>query len=283
VIEWTLIVWLGWADQELVGPPPPPLDPPIPRAQADDPHTLRLRIDHNMKAVVELLRRREVRQSKDVQDDIIADFDKLLAKLVPPETDPNAPSPPPAAGPPPTNEPMPNDQANPRAGQGPSGGSRTQSDANPGQPQPGGGSAGRPRSRNENNLGAPPQAGGTRRQRRTPGPDDSDTRREQVKAESGRSMPNPRPGENRPGPMPGDAEGSPGTNPDQARGATMTPSAPGKPERFSDVARDVWGHLPETMRQEVDHYYRDRFMPRYRELLQQYYSRLAESERKDKK
>jgi hypothetical protein len=29
----------------------------------------------------------------------------------------------------------------------------------------------------------------------------------------------------------------------------------------------------------VDHYYRDQFMPRYRELLQQYYSRLAERER----
>ena len=34
-----------------------------------------------------------------------------------------------------------------------------------------------------------------------------------------------------------------------------------------------------TLRQEVDHYYRDQFMPRYRDLLQQYYSRLAERER----
>ncbi len=35
-------------------------------------------------------------------------------------------------------------------------------------------------------------------------------------------------------------------------------------------------HLPETMRQEVDHYYREQFMPRYRELVRQYYNRLAE-------
>jgi hypothetical protein len=48
---------------------------------------------------------------------------------------------------------------------------------------------------------------------------------------------------------------------------------------MSDVVKDIWGHLPETLRQEVDHYYRDQFMPRYRDLLQQYYSRLAERER----
>jgi len=279
----TLILWLNCADQELVGPPAPLPDAPAKRAQADDPHTLRLRIDHNMKAVMELLRRQEVIRSKEVQDDIIADFDKLLSKLQPPETDPDVPTPPPAAGFPPTNEPTADDQSNPASGQGPSGGSRSQSAANSSKPQPGGGSAGRPRNPNENSPIAPPQPGGTRRQRRSPGPQSQDSNREQAKAESGRPTPNPRPGENRPGPMPGDAEGSPGTNPDQARGATMTPSASGRPERFSDVARDVWGHLPETMRQEVDHYYRDRFMPRYRELLQQYYNRLAETERKDKK
>jgi hypothetical protein len=48
---------------------------------------------------------------------------------------------------------------------------------------------------------------------------------------------------------------------------------------MADVAKDIWGHLPETLRQEVDHYYRDRFMPRYRDLLQEYYSRLAERDR----
>ena len=56
--------------------------------------------------------------------------------------------------------------------------------------------------------------------------------------------------------------------------------ATGRPEGMPDVVKDVWGHLPESLRQEVDHYYRDRFMPRYRELLQQYYSRLAEKNRR---
>lgn len=48
---------------------------------------------------------------------------------------------------------------------------------------------------------------------------------------------------------------------------------------MSDVVKDIWGHLPETMRQEVDHYYKDQFMPRYRELLQQYYSKLSETKK----
>jgi hypothetical protein len=56
----------------------------------------------------------------------------------------------------------------------------------------------------------------------------------------------------------------------------------GKADRMSDIVKDIWGHLPETLRQEVDHYYRDQFMPRYRDLLQQYYSRLAEQERRSR-
>jgi hypothetical protein len=56
----------------------------------------------------------------------------------------------------------------------------------------------------------------------------------------------------------------------------------GKANGMSDIVKDIWGHLPETLRQEVDHYYRDQFMPRYRDLLQQYYSRLAEQERRAK-
>ena len=39
-----------------------------------------------------------------------------------------------------------------------------------------------------------------------------------------------------------------------------------------DVYKDIWGHLPEKMRQEMDLYYREQFIPRYSELLKQYYS-----------
>jgi len=49
--------------------------------------------------------------------------------------------------------------------------------------------------------------------------------------------------------------------------------------KVADVYKDVWGHLPERLRQEMDLYYREQFMPRYQELLRQYYSSLAERKR----
>ncbi len=49
----------------------------------------------------------------------------------------------------------------------------------------------------------------------------------------------------------------------------------------TDSYKDVWGHLPEKMRQEMDLYYREQFIPRYSELLKQYYSSIAERNRKN--
>jgi hypothetical protein len=43
-----------------------------------------------------------------------------------------------------------------------------------------------------------------------------------------------------------------------------------------DVAKDVWGHLPDKLRQQVTQYYKEEFMPRYADLLRQYYSSLSE-------
>lgn len=48
----------------------------------------------------------------------------------------------------------------------------------------------------------------------------------------------------------------------------------------AETYKDVWGHLPEKMRQEMDSYFRDKFMPRYAELLKQYYSNIAEQGKK---
>lgn len=47
--------------------------------------------------------------------------------------------------------------------------------------------------------------------------------------------------------------------------------------------KEVWGHLPEKARQEVAQYYREQYLPRYNELLKQYYTALAERERKQQK
>lgn len=49
---------------------------------------------------------------------------------------------------------------------------------------------------------------------------------------------------------------------------------------LADLYKDVWGHLPEKMRQEMDAYFKERFMPRYSDLLRQYYSTIAEQGKK---
>ncbi len=57
-------------------------------------------------------------------------------------------------------------------------------------------------------------------------------------------------------------------------------SSTAKKNTIADLYRDVWGHLPEQKRQEMDAYSRERFMPRYDELLRQYYRTLSEQSRK---
>jgi hypothetical protein len=46
--------------------------------------------------------------------------------------------------------------------------------------------------------------------------------------------------------------------------------------KIADLYKDTWGHLPETLRQEMDQYSRERFMDKYSELLKQYYKTIAE-------
>src|SRR5262249_2824449 len=47
----------------------------------------------------------------------------------------------------------------------------------------------------------------------------------------------------------------------------------------ADLYKDIWGHLPETLRKEMDAYARVEFMSKYNDLLQQYYNRLSEKGR----
>jgi hypothetical protein len=48
----------------------------------------------------------------------------------------------------------------------------------------------------------------------------------------------------------------------------------------AEIYRADWGHLPLTKRLEMDAYSRERFMPRYDEMLQQYYRTVAEQGKK---
>jgi hypothetical protein len=50
--------------------------------------------------------------------------------------------------------------------------------------------------------------------------------------------------------------------------------------KLNDLFKDVWGHLPETLRQEMDAYARAKFLPEYDLALRQYYRTLSEQGRK---
>ena len=52
--------------------------------------------------------------------------------------------------------------------------------------------------------------------------------------------------------------------------------------KIADLYKDIWGHLPETLRQEMNQYSREQFMAKYNDLLKQYYSRIAEKGRQKK-
>lgn len=81
-------------------------------------------------------------------------------------------------------------------------------------------------------------------------------------------------------PPPKDPKNTGGVVPDPSRGNPTDPGRPLLP--FEDeIVKEVWGHLPDKMRQQATQYYQQDFMPRYTELLKLYYSSLAEkSERK---
>lgn len=57
----------------------------------------------------------------------------------------------------------------------------------------------------------------------------------------------------------------------------------GDATKLADSFKAIWGHLPETMRLEMDAYAREQFMPKYSELLKQYYSTIAERRREGDK
>ena len=61
-------------------------------------------------------------------------------------------------------------------------------------------------------------------------------------------------------------------NPTPRTKRTKTPS----PTLF----KDVWGHLPQNKRQEMDAYAKERFLQKYDQILRQYYRTISEQGRR---
>jgi hypothetical protein len=49
--------------------------------------------------------------------------------------------------------------------------------------------------------------------------------------------------------------------------------------RLGGLNKDIWGHLPESMRREMDVYAREQFMAKYSEMIKQYYATVAKEGR----
>lgn len=75
-----------------------------------------------------------------------------------------------------------------------------------------------------------------------------------------------------------------GNNPQQQKGNGQESGQGGDGQTgknpVADAYKDIWGHLPEKLRQEMDAYGRDQFMAKYQDLLKQYYATIAEKGRK---
>jgi hypothetical protein len=71
----------------------------------------------------------------------------------------------------------------------------------------------------------------------------------------------------------------------QAQNGGTTPGGGGKggkamADKRPDAYKDIWGHLPEALRMQMDAYAKEKFMAKYDELLKQYYATIAEKERR---
>jgi hypothetical protein len=244
-----------------VPPIPPVVTPdlvrllPEPEPQLTDPAKLAERIEKNAKAATDKLAGKDPGAvTRNAQQQTLRDIDELLkqAENPPPMGGDGSAQPPMGgeSGPPPmggSGQPPPSGGS---SGKKPQGGPPKDGSKGQGQPKPGGGQQSGPTAIKPGPGGDPPTPAGT---------DDKPM------------------GENQPGggqlsDKPGD--GSPGGAPGK-----------GKPALPLDdpIAKQVWGHLPDTVRRQMSQYYREQFMPRYSGLLKDYFAALAEREKAGKR
>jgi hypothetical protein len=84
--------------------------------------------------------------------------------------------------------------------------------------------------------------------------------------------------------QPGQGQGNQDNQQNMAQGGGQQPGGGGKsqedPNKLADLYKDIWGHLPETMRAEMNAYSREKFMSKYEDLIKKYYASVAEKGRK---
>jgi hypothetical protein len=245
-------------------------DPKSSAGEELDVHKTAERIAENAQKAGDRLKEKDPGEdTRKIQQEIVKDIDSLIKKA-------QQPPPPPMSSdmnPMPPMMPPPMGGAQQKSPMGGIGGGGQQSKSPMGgmggspQPKSGGGGAG----------GSESQQGRRPRRDRKPRGDGPIGMGDPVAKEGAGGM-NPMPV--RPEPKNGETGGKNDRPAGDGSGDRFGKASPKrKDEKLADLYKDVWGHLPDRLRQEMDLYYREKFMPRYSELLRQYYAALAEQKR----
>jgi hypothetical protein len=131
--------------------------------------------------------------------------------------------------------------------------------------------------------GMPPLMGGEKNGGGMPPPMGNNGGSGKPRPQRNGSRPEPMAGTSKPMPM-GMGMGEPGMG--EPKNSSANPMGKGTGPGNSALpledpfTKQIWGHLPERLRQQASQYYREQYMPKYGELLKLYYSNLAEREKK---
>jgi hypothetical protein len=226
---------------------------PVP--EVDEEEVLQ-RVAKNLKTVEQRLARKELGDAtRQVQEDILKDLDALL-KLGQQQSPPDASQDQGGKGGQ-NNQPQ---DGQPNGGQQEKGGASGKQSGEKPSPAPGS------RSRQR---GGRQMTRGRRQGRQTAGSQGG--KQPSGKQSTGGSDPGKGAGQEKPGG-------------DSARGGGGSKSKEALPNRAADLYKDIWGHLPESMRAEMNAYFNDRqFMAKYDDLIKKYYRTIAEKGRSREK
>ena len=264
-------------------------EPDAKKGDADEknPEKLKERIIRNSKAAGERIEGQDTgEETRKLQDQNVKDIDELLKQLQnPPDSGGGGGSPPPPSGsggsPPPSGGATKSGGMPPPSGQsGPSsGGSKSSAQRRQERQQQQASGSGKDRSDSPSEGGKDKKDGGAggKEQGSNAGKEDRT-----AKEKGGTSGTNPKEG---PGGKDKDEKtangGGQGTVGEKPK--SEEPKKTAMNEKDAEKYRDVWGHLPEKLRQEMELYFREQLDPQHAEMLRQYYSALAERNRRRSK
>ena len=227
---------------------------------AEDPAAIADRIAKNTKAAADRLKDQDTgADTRKTQDQTLKDIDALLKK---------AENPPPMGG--------------------GGGDSDMNKDMNKDMDKQGGGGGGggqKPMGGQQPKGGGQKQAGGQQQSKSGSWQERRQQERGSAQKQGGNEKQQASGKDQQPAPDPNNRE-----NKQPGAGATAGGNDVGRPSGTATslpldemTRKQVWGHLPEKLRQQMSQYYKEQFMPKYGDLLRQYYASLAEREKAKKK